>query len=288
MMKNTPVIFVLVCTVDHGIQRVPQVLLPAEEGVRYVISWQQTRPSEALPEAFPEALRRPDVVVSTLAGRGLSRNRNHAMQTAMSLLQDPMEDAVFVVADDDERLSAGAFQKIRELYGRYPKLDVALWRMTDQQDGRLLKDYPDAPVSYQHRPRGYYVSSVEMTFRSRLYLMGLRFDERFGLGSAKLSAGEEEIFLTDALRRGLRVWIFPEVLCSTDARTTGSRVLDVKVLRSKGAVYGYSHRPLWAFLRSLREAFSLSVRHRRSFFFIFQNIWYGVKYIRQSSFVNRP
>ncbi len=276
-MSTSPVIYVLVCTIDDGIQSVPQVLLPAEEGVTYVVSWQQSRPFGEC----PETLRRADVIVTSLGGRGLSRNRNHALQTAMSLLRDPLDDAVIVLADDDERLEADAFRKIRDLYGRYPKLDVALFRMTDRQDGRLLKHYPAAPVSYRQRPRNYYVSSVEMTFRSRLYWMGCRFDERFGLGSDKLSAGEEEIFLTDALRRGLCVWICPYVICSTDARTTGSRVLDVKLLRSKGAVYGYCHRAPWAFLRSAREAFSLSVRHRRSFFFIFQNIWYGVRYVKE-------
>lgn len=276
-MEGRPLIFVLVCTIDDGIQGVPQVLLSEEEGVKYVVSWQQTQSCGE----YPVALKRSDVYVASWNGHGLSRNRNHAMDIAMSKLRDPLEDVVFVIADDDERLDAQAFPKIRDLYSRQPKLDVALWRMVDIQDGHLLKEYPVSAISYHRRPRSYYASSVEMTFRSRLYLMGLRFDERFGLGSEKLSAGEEDVFLTDVLRLGLRVWIYPKILCSTSSSTTGSFVLDVKVLRSKGAVYGYRHCQLWAFIRSLKEAFSLAIRYHRSFLFIFRNIWYGVKYIRQ-------
>lgn len=275
-MERCPSIYVLVCTINEGIRKVSRVLLPPEAGVRYVVSWQQTK----VCEACPEALQRDDVTITTLQGRGLSRNRNHAMQVAVSLFSDMMEDVVFVIADDDERLEATAFSKIRDLYARYPRLDGALWRMADLEDGHLLKEYPASVTDYRHCPRNCYPSSVEMTFRSRLYVMGLRFDERFGLGSERLAAGEEEVFLADALRRGLRIWMYPQVLCFTVAQTTGLRVLDVKVLRSKGAVYAYNHSILWAFFRSVREALSLAFRHRYPFSPIFRNIWYGVKYIR--------
>lgn len=276
-MAARPVIFVLVCTIDDGILRVPQVLLPAEDGVRYVVSWQQTTPAAT---AAPGALMRDDVTLTTLSGRGLCRNRNHAMEVAMSQLADPLEDVVFVLADDDERVDAEAFAKIRALYGNHPRLDGALMRMRSSADGTYFKAYPPKMVRYGQHPRSYYPASVEMTFRSRVWAMGVRFDERFGLGSAELCAGEEDVWLTDMLRRGLRVYVVPEDLCSTNPVTTGSRAMEAKVLRSKGAVYGYRHGWPRAFLRSLREALSLAVRQRASFFFIFRNIWYGVKYIR--------
>ena len=273
-------LYVLISTIDNGIHQVPEVLLPPEDGVFYVVSWQQTTPSQYV--APPQELTgRKDVVISPLEGRGLCRNRNHAIEVAISLQEDALEDAVFIIADDDERIEKDAFKNIRELYSRYPKLDVSLFRMKDIDNGCLLKRYPKTMTSFALCPRYYYPSSVEMTFRSRLSLMGIRFDERFGIGSEKLAAGEEDVFLTDALRHGLQVWICPHVLCSTKAQTTGSRVLDKKVLRSKGAVYGYRLPLIKAFFRSCREALSLAVRNRQSFFLIFRNIWYGVKYIRR-------
>lgn len=274
-------IYVLVSTIDDGILRVPGVLLPPVEGVRYVVSWQQTSTTAADPSELPEELNRPDVTVTTMEGRGLCRNRNHAMQVAASLMSEPLEDAIFVIADDDEILEPDAFQLIREVYSHFPKLDIALMQVANRADRIPLKKYPMKPIIYKKRPRQYYPSSVEMTFHSRVYLMGLRFDERFGLGSERLSCGEEDVFLSDAESRGLCIMIYPRGLCRTARYTTGSRVLDVKVLRSKGAVYGYRHSLLWAFFRSWREAISLAIRNRRAPLPIFRNIWYGVKYIRK-------
>lgn len=277
MMNHTPQLFVLISTIDDGILHVADVLLPCEEGVRYVVSWQQT--SSGL-ECPPE-LQRSDVTVSPMEGRGLSRNRNHAMEVALSLLDDELEDVVFIVADDDERLSADALKQVRKLYAEQPKLDVVLWQMASSEDGQLLKPYPTQPTEYRHRPRSYYASSVEMTFRSRVFMSGVRFDERFGLGSERLSAGEEAVFLEEAQRKGLRIWIYPQILCSTRRATTGRNVLDVKALRSKGAIYGYTHSLVGAFFRSLREALSLAWRNHCAVTPLFNNIWYGVKYIRR-------
>ena len=69
---------VLICTVDEGIRRVPDVLSPTVRGdVRYLVSFQYT--DKKWLEAVPEMLkRRADVKIVALAGRGLSVNRNHA------------------------------------------------------------------------------------------------------------------------------------------------------------------------------------------------------------------
>lgn len=297
-------IFVLVCTIDDGLLGVPSVLLPEEGGVHYVVSWQRSgmysatkSPSaiegvgqagvegrdgvgEGVAAAVKLLVARHDVTLTTLEGHGLCRNRNHAMETAIGLLADPLEDALFVVADDDERFLPDAFARAREYFIRNSRMDVALLRVRDRSRSDYLKRYPPLAIRYSDRPRWYYPSSVELVFRARLWHAGVRFDERFGLGSARLSAGEEDVFLADAQARGLTVWVLPVDLCATSADTTGRSALDVKVLRSKGAVYGRL-LPRWrAFFRALREAASLGLRHRRSPIPIFRTIWYGFKYIR--------
>ena len=275
-MNNAPELFVLISTIDDGICRVADVLLPSEVGVRYVVSWQQTRTFED----YPIELQREDVTLTTLAGHGLSRNRNQAMKVAVSLLDDKLKDTVFIIADDDERLSSDALKQVRQFYTEHPKIDVVLWQMVSIEDGQPMKPYPPQPTEYRCRPRSYYASSVEMTFRSRVFLSGVCYDERFGLGSNRLSAGEEAVFLEEAQQKGFRIWIYPHVLCRTRRATTGRNVLDVKALRSKGAVYGYNHSLVWAFFRSLREALTLAWRNRCAAIPLFNNIWYGVKYIR--------
>ena len=73
---------VLICTVDEGIRRVPDVLSPTVRGdVRYLVSFQYT--DKKWLEAVPEMLkRRADVKIVALAGRGLSVNRNHAFDNS--------------------------------------------------------------------------------------------------------------------------------------------------------------------------------------------------------------
>ena len=121
-----------------------------------------------------------------------------------------------------------------------------------------------------------------MTFRPRVYQAGIRFDTLFGLGAEKLSCGEEDIFLADMMAKGLRVVIAPVEIGYTRPCNTGMLTSDTKVLRSRGAVYGYTRSLPGAFLRTLREAASLSLRMKTNFFQIFEKIWYGVKYVRNT------
>ena len=274
-------VIVLVSTLDDGICRMAKNILPPMQDVAYVVSWQRNR-GESMADTAAHTLRqRDDVTLSVIEGRGLCRNRNNAIDVGLSLLHDPREDAIFVIADDDERLMPEALPRLMELYTKYPKLDAALLRMRSDADGSYFKSYPTELLAYTRRPRSYYPCSVEMTIRSRVWVAGVRFDQRFGLGSAALCAGEEDVLLHDMTRRGMNVFIVPEDLCTTTPVTTGSRQLDVKVLRSKGAVYGYELPLAAAILRSAREAIGLGWRHRRSPWHIFRNIAYGVKYIRR-------
>lgn len=274
-------IYVLICTINDGIRRVPSVLLPTQSEVRYIVSWQQTEtPGDDVQREVKTLEQREDVTITTLMGRGLSRNRNHAFQTALSLLPDSLADAIMVIADDDVQLEPSAFETLREVYSRYERLDIALLRALNSDTGQPINPFPEKPVLYRNKPRSFYPCSVEMTMRSRVWHSGLRFDERFGLGSEYLCSGEEDIFMVDAMRKGMNALIVPKDLCQTRGETTGSRVLDPLVLRSKGSTYGYS-RPLpSAILRAMREAISLGIRNHANPICLFKYIWQGIKYIR--------
>ncbi|MCR4995057.1 MAG: hypothetical protein K6A32_06750 [Bacteroidales bacterium] len=272
-------LYVLLSTIDERLAGVPNVLRPQEEGVRYVVSWQQTKDEAVMEGPVKETLTwlggRTDVAVTLLKGRGLCRNRNHAVEYALAWMDDPLEDAVFVIADDDEVFCEDAFKHIRAVYGRYPKLDGALFRLRSRLDGQYFKDYPAEAVAYGRHPRSYYACSWEMTFRARVWQTGIRFNEHFGLGSESLCAGEEEVLLTDVVRKGLHVLIVPEDIGSTEPVTTGSHELDAKVLRSKGAVYSYKMSGMPAFVRSAREALALGLKYRKNPWRLFVTIWSG-------------
>ena len=244
-----------------GICRVKDMLLPEHEGVRYVVVWQGDH--GAVMEV--ETLRkRGDVRVVVMEGRGLSRSRNRCMETALMWMNElgvRPEEGVLLLADDDEVLSDAVPQRVVGYYADHAEAQVVLWRVRTC-DGGWLKRYPDREMAYAERPRWYYPSSVEMTMRATVAQGGCRFDERFGLGSEALCAGEEEVFVWDAMQMGWSVCLVPQVIAATDGDTTGRRVLDSEVLRSKGAVYARTLSPLAARVRMWREALGLWRRYK--------------------------
>ena len=275
-------LFVLISTLGEGIRRIPVMLLPQRTDVHYVVVWQRNHVEIPMADASSAGdwTERADVTLVEMEGIGLCRSRNRAIQLALDLQEDPLDDAVFLIADDDEHFDPEAFQRILATYQKYDKLDAALFRLRSSSDNQYFKPYPSQLTNYKRRPRSYYPCSWEITLRHRVCLSGIRFDERFGLGADKLCAGEEDVLLTDVSRRGFNILIVPEDIGTTDPVTTGDRVLDAKVLRSKGAVYGYQLSLPEAFIRSWREAISLAIRHRTSAMYLFRKLWYGVKYIR--------
>lgn len=267
-----PTLTVMICTVGtDGMERAAKVLLPPERGVDYVVSVQDTEAD--LAPAMPEALRRPDVTVSGLPGRGLSRNRNHALELARGEL--------LLVADDDERLLPDTLREVRRLMGEHSNVDIALFRFSGP-DGAWPKHYPAAPADYaEAERRGYYASSWEMALRRRVKDIGLRFNELFGLGSPALCAGEEAVLLADAMRLGLRIRLFPLKVGTTDLHTTGTRFLQSpQVQRTKGATFQYCYGTARALWLCLREAAHYALRGQASPWPILRHMFSGLSYAR--------
>lgn len=59
-------------------------------------------------------------------------------------------------------------------------------------------------------PALYTISALEMACKRQSVQGFIRFDERFGLGTKFLTCGEEEVWLEDALRAGLKLHYFPD------------------------------------------------------------------------------
>ena len=104
--------------------------------------------------------------------------------------------------------------------------------------------------------RSPYVCSVEITFRRESVLKhGIKFDERFGLGSPLLCAGEEDVFMADARRAGLTIRNVPKVIVRTPGSTTSAKFIGNKKLQiTKGATFRYIYGTGSAVWRSFKEA----------------------------------
>lgn len=260
---------ILIATMESGLNDIAGMLLPCRKDFLYLVSCQY---AEKLPAVPQELASRKDVRVVFLQGRGLSRNRNNALKYAVG--------DVLLMADDDGCFYEDGLEEILGIYQRFPEVDVALFKV----DG-MKKFYPDADFCLTEKDfRGaYYTASVEMSMR-RCSVDRISFNPSFGLGSEYLSAGEEQVFLKDALDEGLHVHWFPVCIGRTAPVTTGEKFLtDERVQRSKGATFFYLFGSCTSLWLCLKEVAYYLLRRRVNPFVILKNMCNGIAYARRLS-----
>lgn len=263
---------IVICTLNEGIRNVYEQLLPPSSGITYIVSMQYD--DERFLSFIPEKLKaRVDVKLLTLQGHGLCKNRNYALRATSS-------DYV-MITDDDVKFDMEGIKRIANAFDRFPKMDIGLFRLTDYE-GKFFKRYPVLPTTFQTAfdELGYYPCSCEMILRRERVVGKIFFDERFGLGSDYLMCGEEDVFLADAIRKGMGVVCIPIVIGQTDSKTTGDNFLNQpSVQRSKGATFFYCFGPLNAFYRIVKETFHYLVRGHLNAGSLFLHMCQGVQYI---------
>lgn len=131
--------------------------------------------------------------------KGLSLSRNIAMEY--------VSGAFCTISDDDCWYPSDALEKI----SRYLNGDsnAVAFKIFDPLTNLPYKDnYPVNSGKMNWLTIGR-VSSIELFFNSHLISKGIKFDENFGLG-AQYPAGEENIFLSDILKKKCRVTYISE------------------------------------------------------------------------------
>jgi len=234
MDKAYPTLDILISTMAPKVDVISEMLLPEREGVRYVISVQYTQDE---PPVLPAQISsRSDVTAGFLQGTGLSRNRNNALRMSQA--------DICIIADDDNRYTPEYIDTILDSWNENPDADILTFMALDYY-GEPLHPYP-----------AHYVCSQEITLRRESIISrSIFFDERFGLGSPLLCAGEEDVFIHDARKAGLTVRFIPKVIVCTDKFTTGIRFLtDKKVQITKGATFRHIYGTANAIWRSFKEA----------------------------------
>lgn len=133
-------------------------------------------------------------IISTTE-RGLSRSRNLAIQNAKS--------EICLLCDDDEMFYKGYARKIENAYDRHPDADLICFQI--KREG---KKYPgkEYRVNYLKSLR---ISSWQLSMKvDSILRAGIRFDTDFGSGTP-LGSGEENIFMFDCLKAGLKIYYVP-------------------------------------------------------------------------------
>jgi glycosyltransferase involved in cell wall biosynthesis len=203
------IINILIATIDSGIGKVEKILLEPRADLKYIVSHQVTAKEYLL---IPSALQRADVRVGQSEGRGLSRNRNRALDMA--------DGDIALLADDDVRYREGYIQALRETFEQNRDIDVACFRIATPGSEVDYKDYAKESYSLNEESH-HYISSLEIAFRIEAVKgKKIRFDQRFGLGSELIQSGEEAVFIHDCVKSGLQVRYFPEYIVEHKAAST--------------------------------------------------------------------
>lgn len=264
---------ILICTVNTRIVRMTDLLMPPQERVHYVVSFQYTKDDYL--KLVPQSLiDRPDVTFVKLRGEGLSANRNNALKYAQS-------DLVYLI-DDDTRFLPTTTATIFDVFENHPNVDIALFK-TKTYTGRDLRQYSNI----QHQCVTFKdllpVLTIEMVCRREKVQGILFFDPRFGLGSHYLPCYEEQIWLENARRHGLTIYYFPKEIIQTSAIFLSRLIfVDPKVQRSFGALL-YNVYGTLAYEKAFQFAF-ISFRKKMAHFVpLFNHILQGIVYIKNTS-----
>lgn len=218
------------------------VLPPPCPGIDYLILAQKTE-GQPCPAGFAE---RDDVTFHALQSLGLSQSRNAALDHATG--------ALLVFADDDMMLSPEGVLALARVFNEDQSLDFAAGWRSDRlpRAGRRGR-----PHRLHHFNSGRICAPELMVRCSSVKSAGLRFDPEFGLG-ARYGLGEEFVFVTDALKAGLRGWSLPMAMGVHPDDSTGDDWTAPDLMRARIAMVNRAFGPCAAPVRLL-----YALRYRR-------------------------
>lgn len=182
------------------------------------------------PQKTEELTTSSDVNIKVLSveEKGLSRSRN--------MLLDNADGDILIIGDDDVEYLDGYLDAIKRAYEKYADADIIVFRFTHEKGKETRVRYTeDVKVTMQNISK---FASVEITFKRESILnSGVRFNNNIGLGT-KFPSGEENAFLADALRAGLKIYHVPVTICiAEEALKINDNYDTLNYLKDKGASF---------------------------------------------------
>ena len=159
--------------------------------------------------------------------RGLSISRNMALDNA--------DCDICHLADDDLKYIGGYEEIILSQFRKYPDVDIIAFQVEGIE--RAFKNYYPYPrqITFLSSMK---ISSVEVAFRlEKVKQTKVRFNELFGSGS-KYFMGEENIFLAECLRSGLKIMYVPIKIANLHlGESTWFKGFNKEYFINRGAVF---------------------------------------------------
>ena len=263
---------VLISVTNGKIVRVKDMLQPQRQGVRYIVSYQYT--DEKFLKLVPKELEGlPDVVVVKNKALGVSQSRNVALKEATS-------DLIYFI-DDDMRLLPESIDIIRKVFDEHPDVDIALFQ-AQNYSGECLRKYPTEDMPDPPVKELYKVLACETVCRREKVQGKMVYDVRFGLGSHCATCYEQQIWLTDAIKAGLKISFFANPIIQTSAIYKPLLYfVDRNVQCSIGSMLYYICRNR-AYIKAFQFARYASKNHHCAFWPFFSAMVQGINQLKHT------
>lgn len=186
----------------------------------------------------------------SFAEKGVGLNRNNALMRS--------EGDISVLADDDLVYVDNYDEIIKEQFAQNPETDIIIFNLIEKfpKEYVIKKKYK---INYSNYMR---FGTARIAFRTEsITKNGISFNIHFG-GGARYSAGEDTLFLTDCLKKGLNIIAVPVFIAylSDTRESTWFRGYTDKFFKDKGVLFYYISKK-WAYLLCLQ----FCIRHRAKF-----------------------
>lgn len=169
--------------------------------------------------------------------KGLSRSRNRALNNAIG--------DICTLSDDDMTYCENYEEIILSAYKKYPEADLIAFSFL-YPDGKEKHHLREGRVSLLMSMK---INSAMITYKRKSVIENrLMFDERFGAGGL-YPWGEENIFLFDCIRKGLKLYYVPIIIGQLQpSNSSWSRKNTPKHFEQMGAIYYRMSSRLFPFL----------------------------------------
>ncbi len=170
----------------------------------------------------------------SFAERGVGLSRNNCLMRA--------DHEISVFADEDIIYHPGAAQAIAEEFDRHPEADMILFNMKVPADRATYHIGAFGRVRWYNCGRYPTYSFAART--EKLRQANVAFSLLFG-GGARYSNGEDSLFLSDCLRKGLKVYKTPVEIGRENGRpSTWFHGYNEKFFYDRGVLYRFLYRKL--------------------------------------------
>jgi len=199
--------------------------------------------------------------------KGLSRSRNRAISLSRA--------DICAIADDDMYYEDDYEQTILNGYKKYQDADIIAF-IVDYDDKNIIKNpIKEGRVNLIYSMR---LSSVQITFKRKSIIdNSIKFNNNFGAGTYNYM-GEENIFLADCLKSGLKIYYVPEKIANLRISTSSwFNGYDERYFKVKGSIFYRMSRllcPIFIIQFAIRKRhiFSDSVNLFNAVKYMFQGI----------------